>query len=109
MPDMSEDVCEKLINFAEAQPSLMKLAEPAKKYLKMIKLKKCKWVVWRFIFDIFLKRIYFLVSVVVNIIMDLHSILNRVIQTINPVTISHEPALLYATFKDSLRECSIGK
>ena len=40
--------------------------------------------------------------------MDLHSILNRVIQTINPVTISHEPALLYATFKDSLRECSIG-
>lgn len=41
--------------------------------------------------------------------MDLHSILNRVIQTINPVTISHEPALLYATFKDSLRECSIGK
>ncbi|XP_061388416.1 uncharacterized protein LOC133323510 [Musca vetustissima] len=86
MPDMSEDVCEKLINFAEAQPSLMKLAEPAKKYLKMIKLKKF----------------------VVNIIMDLHSILNRVIQTINPVTISHEPALLYATFKDSLRECSIG-
>uniref|UniRef100_A0A1I8PSK8 BTB domain-containing protein n=1 Tax=Stomoxys calcitrans TaxID=35570 RepID=A0A1I8PSK8_STOCA len=86
MPDMNEDVCEKLINFAEAQPSLMKLAEPAKKYLKMIKLKKF----------------------VVNIIMDLHSILNRVIQTINPVTISHEPALLYATFKDSLRECSIG-
>ncbi|XP_065365730.1 uncharacterized protein LOC135958763 [Calliphora vicina] len=86
MPDMNEDVCEKLINFAETQPSLMKLAEPAKKYLKMIKLKKF----------------------VVNIIMDLHSILNRVIQTINPVTISHEPALLYATFKDSLRECSIG-
>lgn len=42
MPDMNEDVCEKLINFAESQPSLMKLAEPAKKYLKMIKLKKCK-------------------------------------------------------------------
>lgn len=42
MPDMNEDVCEKLINFAETQPSLMKLAEPAKKYLKMIKLKKCK-------------------------------------------------------------------
>ena len=42
MADMNEDVCEKLINFAETQPSLMKLAEPAKKYLKLIKLKKCK-------------------------------------------------------------------
>lgn len=40
--------------------------------------------------------------------MDLHNILNRVIQTLNPITISHEPALLYAIFKDCLRECAIG-
>lgn len=40
--------------------------------------------------------------------MDLHGILNRVIQCIDPVNITHEPAQLYATFQDALRECAIG-
>ncbi|XP_052855751.1 uncharacterized protein LOC128264356 isoform X2 [Drosophila gunungcola] len=40
--------------------------------------------------------------------MDLHGILNRVIQCINPGNITRDPAQLYATFQDALRECAIG-
>lgn len=42
LPDLDEDVCEKLISFAELQPSLTKLVEPTRKYLRLIRLKKCK-------------------------------------------------------------------
>lgn len=42
MPNIEEDACEKLINFAETQPSLIKMVEPCKKYLKLIRLKKCE-------------------------------------------------------------------
>ncbi|XP_017015428.2 uncharacterized protein [Drosophila takahashii] len=86
LPDLDEDVCEKLISFAESQPSLTKLVEPTRKYLRLIRLKKF----------------------VVNVTMDLHGILNRVIQCINPGNITRDPALLYATFQDALRECAIG-
>ncbi|XP_017474607.1 PREDICTED: uncharacterized protein LOC108365156 isoform X1 [Rhagoletis zephyria] len=86
MPDMDENVCEKLINFAETQPSLTKMVDPTRKYLKLIQLKKF----------------------VINTLMDTHSVLNHIIQAINPVTISHEPASLYATFKDCLKESAIG-
>ncbi|XP_054728578.1 uncharacterized protein LOC129237707 isoform X1 [Anastrepha obliqua] len=86
MPDMDENACEKLINFAETQPSLTKMVDPTRKYLKLIQLKKF----------------------VVNTLMDSHTVLNHIIQAINPVTISHEPASLYATFKDCLRESAIG-
>ncbi|EDV99855.1 uncharacterized protein LOC6565226 [Drosophila grimshawi] len=86
LPELDEDICEKLIHFAEAQPSLIKLVEPTRKYLRLLQLKKF----------------------VVNVTMDLHSILNRVIRHIDPASISHEPALLYATFKDGLRECAVG-
>lgn len=41
LPYIEEDACEKLINFAETQPSLMKMVEPCRKYLKLIRLKKC--------------------------------------------------------------------
>ncbi|XP_067637275.1 uncharacterized protein [Eurosta solidaginis] len=86
LPDMDENVCEKLINFAETQPSLTKMVEPTKKYLKLIQLKKF----------------------VVNTLMDSHNVFNHIIQAINSVTIKHEPASLYATFKDCLREAAIG-
>ncbi|XP_034671670.1 uncharacterized protein LOC117903570 isoform X2 [Drosophila subobscura] len=86
LPDLEEDVCEKLINFAESQPSLTKLVEPTRKYLRLMKLKKF----------------------VVNVTMNLHGILNRVIQRINPGSISHEPAQLCSTFQDALRDCAIG-
>uniref|UniRef100_A0A0A1WFP9 BTB/POZ and MATH domain-containing protein 4 n=1 Tax=Zeugodacus cucurbitae TaxID=28588 RepID=A0A0A1WFP9_ZEUCU len=86
MPDMDENVCEKLINFAETQPSLTKMVEPTRQYLKLIQLKKF----------------------VVNTLMDSHTVLNHIIQAINPFTILHEPASLYATFKDCLRESAIG-
>lgn len=49
------------------------------------------------------------VAVVVNVIADMHSILNRIIQAINPATIPHEPHALFSTFKDSLRDGAIGK
>lgn len=39
----------------------------------------------------------------------MHSILNRVIQAINPATIPHEPHALFSTFKDSLRDGAIGE
>lgn len=42
LPDLDEDVCEKLISFAETQPSLTKLVEPTRKYLRLMRLKKCK-------------------------------------------------------------------
>ncbi|ALC48732.1 CG7058 [Drosophila busckii] len=86
MPELDEDICEKLINFAETQPSLTKLVEPTRKYLRLMRLKKF----------------------VINVTMDLHGILNRVLQRIDPLSISHQPALLYATFQDALRECAIG-
>ncbi|XP_017042045.1 uncharacterized protein LOC108088638 [Drosophila ficusphila] len=86
LPDLDEDVCEKLISFAESQPSLTKLVEPTRKYLRLIRLKKF----------------------VVNVTMDLHGILNRVIQCLNPGNITRDPAQLYATFQDALRECAIG-
>lgn len=40
--------------------------------------------------------------------MDLHSILNRVIERLDPANISRNPAHLYATFQDASRECAIG-
>ncbi|KAH8420506.1 hypothetical protein KR009_011057 [Drosophila setifemur] len=86
LPDLDEEVCEKLISFAESQPSLTKLVGPTRKYLRLMRLKKF----------------------VVNVTMDLHGILNRIIQCINPVNINHEPAQLYATFQDALREGAIG-
>uniref|UniRef100_W8BR21 TD and POZ domain-containing protein 4 n=1 Tax=Ceratitis capitata TaxID=7213 RepID=W8BR21_CERCA len=86
MPDMDENVCEKLMNFAETQPSLTKMVEPTRRYLKLIQLKKF----------------------VVNTLMDSHTVLNHIIQAINPITILHEPASLYATFKDCLKESAIG-
>lgn len=86
MPDMDENACEKLINFAETQPSLTKMVEPTRKYLKLIQLRKF----------------------VVNTLMDSHAVLNHIIQAINPIIILHEPASLYATFKDCLRESAIG-
>lgn len=42
LPDLDEDVCEKLISFAETQPSLTKLVEPTRKYLRLMRLKKCE-------------------------------------------------------------------
>ncbi|XP_016986731.1 uncharacterized protein LOC108049867 isoform X2 [Drosophila rhopaloa] len=86
LPDLDEDVCEKLIGFAESQPSLTKLVEPTRKYLRLLRLKKF----------------------VVNVTMDLHGILNRVIQCLNPGNITRDPTQLYATFQDALRECAIG-
>lgn len=43
LPEMDEDVCEKLINFCEAQPSLTKLVPPARTYLRLLQLKKCEY------------------------------------------------------------------
>lgn len=104
LPNIEEDACEKLINFAETQPSLMKMVEPCKKYLKLIRLKKCECQLKQ------THLIYnFFIAVVVNVIADMHSILNRVIQAINPATIPHEPHALFSTFKDSLRDGAIGK
>lgn len=39
---LDEETCEKLINFAESTIPLNKMVEPLRKYLKLIKLKKCK-------------------------------------------------------------------
>ncbi|KRG07797.1 uncharacterized protein Dmoj_GI14159, isoform D [Drosophila mojavensis] len=86
LPELDEGDCEKLINFCEAQPSLTKLVPPTRKYLRLLRLKK----------------------LVENLTMDLHNILNRIIQYIDPVTISYTPALLYATFQNGLRECALG-
>lgn len=55
------------------------------------------------------KFLTFSFAVVVNVIADMHSILNRVIQAINPATIPHEPHALFSIFKDSLRDGAIGK
>lgn len=52
MPDMDEETCEKLINFAETQPPLIKMMDPCKRYLKLIRLKNCKLSIW---FKFFLK------------------------------------------------------
>ncbi|KAL7743025.1 hypothetical protein ACLKA6_011381 [Drosophila palustris] len=86
LPELDENICEKLIILAEAQPPLTKLVEPTRKYLRLLRLKKF----------------------VVDVTMDLHSILNRVVQRVDPDCLSHEPALLYATFQDVLRDCAIG-
>lgn len=41
--------------------------------------------------------------------MDLHDMLYRTIDSINPITISFEPSILYATFANGLRDCCVGK
>lgn len=48
LPDLNEDICEQLINFSESQPSLTKLVEPTRKYLKLLRLKKCKFKITSF-------------------------------------------------------------
>lgn len=40
--NLEEETLEKLINFAESTIPLNKMAEPCRKYLKILKLKKCK-------------------------------------------------------------------
>lgn len=43
LPELDEDDCEKLISFCEAQPSLKKLVPPTRKYLRLLRLKKCEY------------------------------------------------------------------
>lgn len=46
-PNLDEETCEKLINFAESTIPLNKMVEPLRQYLKLIKLKKCKCRQWK--------------------------------------------------------------
>jgi hypothetical protein len=41
---------------------------------------------------------------VINIIADLHTSLNRIIQMINPSTIAHDPCSLFQAFKECVKE-----
>lgn len=43
MPGLDEDVCRQLISFAESQPTLTRMTECFRKYLKFTKLRTCKY------------------------------------------------------------------
>lgn len=83
---MEEETLEKLINFAESTVPLNKMAEPCRKYLKIIRLKKF----------------------VINMIMGMHNCLNRIIKAMNPSTTSRQPAALCHTCKYAVRELAVG-
>lgn len=54
------------------------------------------------------KSIFFNFSVVIDVIMDMHSCLNRMIQSINPAITSHNSIVLCQIFKQGIRESAIG-
>lgn len=41
--------------------------------------------------------------------MDMHNILNKIIQSLNPATMSTQPEMLFNTFKEAIREGAVGK
>lgn len=49
------------------------------------------------------------ISVVIDIITDLHDSLNNMIQMVNPNTISHSPCVLCQIFKEGFKESLIGE
>ncbi|KAG4075849.1 hypothetical protein HA402_003675 [Bradysia odoriphaga] len=85
-PNLDEETCEKLINFAESTIPLNRMVEPCRQYLKLNKLKKF----------------------VVNVVMDVHNCFNRIIHAINPATVSRKPVGLCKTCKFAVREAAIG-
>jgi hypothetical protein len=50
----------------------------------------------------------FLFTVIINILTDLHSCLNRMIVLVNPYHVKKTPSILLEIFKECLRELSIG-
>ncbi|XP_055384849.1 uncharacterized protein LOC129614321 [Condylostylus longicornis] len=84
--DLLEENCEKIINFAETQPPLIKIVEPCKKYLKLTRLKKF----------------------VVDTVMDINSILSKIINKINSCSTSYQTSSILRIFKDCLKEAAIG-
>lgn len=84
---LKEDVCEKLMKFAEVTAPLNKMIDICRKYGHYVKLKKF----------------------IIDVTMDIHTSLNRIIQSINPVTISRHPEVLCSVFKHSVKETAIGE
>uniref|UniRef100_A0A1L8DML4 BTB domain-containing protein n=1 Tax=Nyssomyia neivai TaxID=330878 RepID=A0A1L8DML4_9DIPT len=84
--NLKEDVCEELMKFAEVTAPLNKMVDACRKYGRNVRLKKF----------------------IVNLTMDIHTSLNRIIQSINPHTISRHPEVLCSVFKHSVKETAIG-
>ncbi|GAB0094528.1 uncharacterized protein DMENIID0001_098400 [Sergentomyia squamirostris] len=84
--NLREDTCEKLMKFAEVTAPLSKMVEACRKYGRNVKLKKF----------------------VIDITMDIHTCLNSIIQSINPLTISRHAEVLCSVFEHCVKEAAIG-
>lgn len=84
--NLNETQLEALLKLCATIPPLNKMSGPCKKYLRLIKLKK----------------------VIIDIFVDIHECLNRIVQLLNPFNVSRYPSNLCEIFKQCLRELSIG-
>lgn len=83
---LSEAQLEDLLKLCATISPLNKMIGPCKKYLRLIKLKK----------------------VIIDIFMDVHGCLNRMILMLNPYNLQRNPTSLCEIFKQCLCEISIG-
>lgn len=84
--NLNETQLEALLKLCATIPPLNKMSGPCKKYLRLIKLKK----------------------VIIDIFVDIHGCLNRIVQLLHPFNISRYPSSLCEVFKQCLREIAIG-
>lgn len=84
--NLNEAQLEELLKLCATIPPLNKMISPCKKYLRLIRLKK----------------------VIIDIFMEVHGCLNRMILTLNPYNLGRCPTALCEVFKQCLCEISIG-
>lgn len=83
---LSEAQLEDLLKLCTKIPPLNKMISPCKKYLRLIKLKK----------------------VIIDLFMEVHGCLNRMILMLNPYNLARCPSSLCEIFKQCLCEISVG-
>lgn len=83
---LDERQLESLLDVCSNIAALNKMLGPCKKYLRLIKLKK----------------------VIIDIILEMHDCLNRMVHMLNPYNIQKTPSSLYEIFRQCICEMSIG-
>ena len=84
--NLNESQLEELLKVCATISSLNKMISPCKKYLRLIRLKK----------------------VIIDIFIEIHGCLNRMIHMLNPYNVQRCPASLCEIFKQCLCEISVG-
>lgn len=84
--NLNEKQLESLLDVCANIAALNKLLGPCKKYLRLIKLRKF----------------------IIDIVLEMHDCLNRMVHMLNPYNIQKTPSSLYEIFKQCICEMSIG-